>query len=142
MNRYTVIVTLQWICRILLAGVLILAGYLKLQDSSALMETVATITWLPVWLKWRIVELLPWVEILTGILLLIRLKERWVVSLVSLIFLGFLGFAIYGFATGMEGDCGCFGELADSTFGWKMIFRNGFFATMALFLFYRPVNPS
>lgn len=139
-TKRAVITYTQWASRIILAGVLILAGVMKLQDSSALVETVAYITWLPVWLKWRVVEFLPWVEIVVAVLLVIRIKEKWVLPVVALIFTGFLIFAVYGFATGMEGDCGCFGEFGDSSFGWGMIFRNAVFAGMAGFLFYHPVS--
>lgn len=139
-KKQAVISTVQWVFRVVLAGVLVFAGVLKLQDNSALLETVAYLPWLPVWLKWRVVEFLPWVEILVAVLLVIRIKEKWVLSVVGLIFTGFLLFAIYGFATGMEGDCGCFGEFGNSSFGWGMIFRNAAFVGMAGFLFYQPAE--
>lgn len=137
-NRRTAVQTLQWIARIVLGGVLLLAGILKLQDNSALFETVAYITWLPVWLKFWIIDLLPWAEIVLAALLLLRRFERLVLPLVGLVFTGFLAFAIYGTATGMEGDCGCFGELMDSTFGAKMIIRNAVFVGLAGLLFWKP----
>jgi len=138
MNRARVLTILQWISRIVLAAVLLFAGILKLQDNTALFETVAYITWLPVWLKFWIIDLLPWVEIVLALLLLLRRVEPVVLPLVALVFLGFLGFAIYGTATGMEGDCGCFGEFMDSTFGAKMIIRNAIFVAMAGILFWKP----
>lgn len=133
-----IVTTVQWISRLILAAALLLAGALKLQDSTALFETVAYITWLPVWLKVWIIDLLPWVEILLGVLLLTRSFERVVIPIVALIYLGFLGFSIYGTATGMEGDCGCFGELMDSSFGPAMIIRNAIFTGMAGLLFLKP----
>lgn len=138
MRRDTIIKILQWSSRIILAGVLILAGILKIQDNSALFESVAYITWLPVWLKLWVVDLLPWVEILLAGLLLIRWKEKYVLPVVVLIFFGFLGYAIYGTVTGLEGDCGCFGDLMDSSFGPSMILRNTVFVGMAAILLWRP----
>jgi len=138
MNKIKVITIIQWTSRLVLAAVLLLAGILKLQDNSALFETVAYITWLPVWLKVWIVDLLPYAELLLATLLLVRWKEKFVLPVIGLIFIGFLGFAIYGTATGMEGDCGCFGEFMDSTFGAGMIIRNAIFVGMAGFLFYKP----
>ncbi|MEX1063411.1 MAG: MauE/DoxX family redox-associated membrane protein [Balneolaceae bacterium] len=139
MTRLNLVYSVKWIFRIVLAGVLVLAGILKLQDNTALFETVAYITWLPVWLKFPIVDFLPYMEILLAVLLLLRWQEKVVLPLVGLIFLGFLGFSIYGTATGLEGDCGCFGELMDSTFGPAMIVRNTVLAGMAGFLFWQPV---
>lgn len=140
MNKSRAITIIQWTSRLVLAAVLLLAGILKLQDNSALFETVAYITWLPVWLKVWLVDLLPYAEILLAALLVVRWKEKFVLPVVGLIFIGFLGFAIYGTATGMEGDCGCFGELMDSSFGAGMIIRNAVFAGMAGFLFYKPAR--
>lgn len=132
----------QWVSRIVLAAVLLLAGILKLQDNTLLFESVAYITWLPVWLKLWIVDLLPWIEILLAVLLLIRWQEKIVLPVVEMVFIGFLGYAIHGTATGMEGDCGCFGELLGSTFGPDMIIRNAVFVVMAGFLFWKPTMDS
>lgn len=126
----------QLLFRVVLAGVLIFAGVLKLIDNTALFETVTYITWLPVWLKSILISTLPWAEIIVAVLLLLKWQFKYTVSFVLLIFAGFLGFAIYGFATGLEGDCGCFGDLAESSFGWGMILRNAAFTAMAGFLFY------
>lgn len=129
----------QWTARVVLAAVLLFAGVLKLIDDSALFETVGYITWLPVWIKLQVITLLPWVEIVLALLLVTWRLDRWVRPLVIVIFLGFFLFAIYGTLTGMEGDCGCFGEMMDSTFGWKMITRNGLFLLLAMLL-YLPVR--
>lgn len=140
MNTSKVITVVQWVSRLILAAVLLLAGILKLQDNTALFETVAYITWIPVWLKLWVVDLLPYAEILLAALLLIRWQEKFILPVVGLIFLGFLGFAIYGTATGMESDCGCFGEMMDSSFGAGMIIRNALFVGMAGLLFYKPAR--
>lgn len=140
MDTSKILPILQIIFRVVLAGVLVFAGVLKIIDNSALFETIAYITWIPVWMKSWIVDLLPYVEILIALLLLIKWKPVVINTLVTLIFMGFLGFAIYGFATGMEGDCGCFGEFGDSSFGWPMIIRNGIFVAMAGFLFWKPTE--
>jgi len=134
----TFVTSLQLIARIVIASVLVFAGVMKLMDNTALFETVTYITWLPVWLKSFIISYMPWAEIFLAMLLLLYRQSYLITSLVFLIFFGFLGFAAYGYATGMEGDCGCFGELADSSFGWGMILRNGFFVILAGFLFYKP----
>lgn len=128
----------QWVVRIFLGGLLIFAGVLKVIDNTALFQTIAYISWLPIWMKWQIVEFLPWLEILTGALLLIKVADKVALPLTTLFYMMFFVFAIYGFATGMEGDCGCFGDAASSTFGWGMIIRNGIFVLLTGFLLYKP----
>lgn len=144
MNSSKVLTYTQIFFRIVLAGLLIFAGYLKIQDNTALFETVAYMTWVPLWIKSIVIDLLPYVEIIVGGLLLTTKIDKVAVPATALIYLSFFIFAIYGFGSGMEGDCGCFGDLGDSSFlnailgssfGWQMIIRNGVFVAMAGVLF-------
>jgi hypothetical protein len=132
------------VSRVLLGGMLLFAGYLKVQDNTALFESIAYITWIPLFLKSIIIDSLPWIEIVVGGLLIFNLFEKVVKPAAFLIYFSFFIFAIYGLGTGMEGDCGCFGDPDDATiigallgseFGWKMVFRNGIFLLMAAILF-------
>ncbi|WP_146198610.1 MauE/DoxX family redox-associated membrane protein [Rhodohalobacter mucosus] len=137
--------------RILLGALLLVAGILKVQDNSALFESVAYITWIPLGLKSLIIDTLPWIEIVMGSLLIFNLFGSVVKPAVSAIYLAFFIFAIYGLGSGMEGDCGCFGDpengsilamLLGSEFGWKMVMRNGIFVGMAGLLFLKTGNNS
>jgi uncharacterized membrane protein YphA (DoxX/SURF4 family) len=147
MKTQKIIFILQPVFRIILGLLLLIAGYLKVQDNTALLETVAYITWVPTILQSFVIDTLPWVELLVGGLLVSGLFKKWVVPVGALIYAGFFAFAIYGLGSGMEGDCGCFGDVDDSnllsmvlgsTFGWSMIIRNGIFVTMAGVLFMKP----
>lgn len=145
MHLKKVLSYIQPIVRIILGLLLLIAGFLKIQDNSALFETVAYITWVPTIIKSFVIDTLPWIEVLTGALLIAGLFRRWTIPVGAFIYAGFFAFAIYGFGSGMEGDCGCFGEVDDSnilamvlgsTFGWPMVIRNGIFVAMAGFLFW------
>jgi len=147
MKAQKIILYLQPVFRVILGLLLLIAGYMKIQDNTALLETVAYITWVPTLLKSFVIDALPWIEVLVGGLLISGLFKRWVVPAGALIYAGFFGFAIYGLGFGMEGDCGCFGDVNDSnllsmilgsTFGWSMIVRNGIFVSMAGLLFWNP----
>jgi len=141
----------NWSFRIILGAALIVAGYFKIQDNSALFETVAYITWLPNFFKSLVIDILPWAEILLGSLLISKLWDTVAIPFTTLIYMVFLIFAIYGFSTGIEGDCGCFGDaggdgfigqLLGSSFTWTMIIRNSVFVAMAGFLFWKPNSAS
>ena len=147
MNRLTIIHLTQNIFRFILGGMLIFAGILKIQDNTTLFESVAYITWLPIFFKSLIIDFLPWAEILVGGLLLFFLFDKWMIPATLLIYLSFFIFAVWGQSSGLEIDCGCFGELDDNSFvgallgselGWKMTIRNFIFTCMTLFLFYKP----
>jgi uncharacterized membrane protein YphA (DoxX/SURF4 family) len=138
---------IQITARVILGALLLIAGIFKLQDNSALFETIAYITWLPIGIKSFIIDVLPWIEVIVGALLITGLFKNIVIPAGALIYAGFFAFAIYGLGSGMEGDCGCFGEADDSnilamllgsTFGWSMVIRNGIFVAMAGILLWRP----
>lgn len=151
MDKQKLVSYIQVLFRVILGILLLIAGVFKLQDNSALFETVAYITWLPTFLKSLLVDILPYVEIIVGGLLALNMLNKIIIPAATIIYLGFFLFAIYGLGTGMEGDCGCFGDpgeaglltsILGSTFGWSMIIRNGIFVAMAGFLFWRPVSHS
>lgn len=144
MDKKQIITYSQKFFRVILGLLLVIAGVLKVQDNSALFESVAYITWIPLALKSVIIDVLPWIEIAVGSLLMINIMGSVVKPAASVIYLAFFLFAIYGLGSGMEGDCGCFGDpesgsvlamLLGSEFGWKMVLRNGVFLTMAGMLF-------
>jgi uncharacterized membrane protein YphA (DoxX/SURF4 family) len=147
MNKEKVITVTQFLFRIILGGMLVFAGILKVQDGTTLFESVAYITWLPITFKSLIIDFLPWIEIIAGSLLILPFFDNISIPVTGLIYLSFFIFAIWGLSTGIEIDCGCFGDLDSSSFigallgsemGWRMVIRNGIFVTMCLFLFWKP----
>jgi len=135
---------LKIVFRVLLGGMLLFAGYLKLQDNTALFESVAYISWIPLILKSVIIDTLPWIEMIVGGLLILNVLGKIIKPAAFVIYLSFFIFAIYGLGAGIEGDCGCFGDsengsiiasLLGSEFGWRMVIRNGIFLMMASALF-------
>lgn len=142
---------LQPLFRIILGLLLVIAGFLKVQDNTALLETIAYIAWIPTIIQSFIIDTLPWVELFVGGFLVAGIFKKWVIPAGAMIYAGFFIFAIYGLGAGMEGDCGCFGDVDDSnilsmvlgsTFGWSMIIRNGIFVSMAGLLFLNPEPPA
>lgn len=151
MEKSKLVTYTQYLFRFILGALLIFAGILKMQDNSALFESVAYITWLPLGFKSLVIDILPYVEVIIGGLLAFSLFSKVVDPIATVIYLVFFIFAIYGLSQGIEGDCGCFGELDESSligtllgsqFGWKMVIRNGIFLLMTAFLFWKPSKSS
>lgn len=147
MKKEHFILVIQYLFRFILGGLLIFAGVLKIQDNTTLFESVAYIPWLPIGLKSLIIDYLPYVEIVAGALLIFKIFDKIILPLNGLIYLSFLIFAIWGLSTGIEMDCGCFGNLDNSSFigsllggemGWRMVIRNSIFMLMIGFLFLNP----
>lgn len=147
MEKEKAILLFQIFIKVILGVLLVFAGYLKVQDNTALFESVAYITWVPIGLKSLVIDLLPWTEIIVGSLLILNIFNRYVTPVAFSIYLIFFLYAIYGLGSGIEGDCGCFGDLDESSiigallgseFGWKMVIRNGVFLSMMGFLLWKP----
>lgn len=126
--------------RVILGGVFILAGTLKIMDDSLLRDSVGIIVWIPLQLKILIIDLLPWAEVVMGSLVILASVPKWHSLLrfadipTAVLYLVFLIYAIVGWATGQEGDCGCFGSGIGSSFGWVMTLRNTLFVLGASIL--------
>jgi hypothetical protein len=150
MSKPKMLLSVQFLFRVILGGMLIFAGILKLIDNTTLFESVAYITWLPIWAKSLIINWLPYIEIAIGALLISHLMDFISIPVSALIYLSFFIFAVWGMSSGLEIDCGCFGDLDNSSIigqllgselGWKMTIRNGIFTLMSFFLFWKPVKP-
>jgi hypothetical protein len=60
-------------------------------------------------------------------------KTKETLSATVILFAAFLIFAIYGFISGFDVDCGCFGSNISSEFGIWMIGRNLLLVVIAFF---------
>lgn len=145
MKSNLIIKSVSLLFRFLLGGLLIFAGVLKVVDNSTLFETVAYITWIPVGMKSLVIDFLPWIEIVAGSLLLLHIFDKVVIPINAVIYLSFLIFAIWGLSSGIEVDCGCFGDLDKGSFlatllgseiSIQMVIRNGVFVLMVAFVFW------
>lgn len=128
--------------RLAVGGLLLLAGALKLLDDSTLRDGVGLIPWLPVWAKLLVIRLLPITEVVLGAAFAAGVWLRWSGGAVTLLYLVFFGYAIYGWATGMEGECGCFGGVGGASFGWQMTLRNALLLAGAALVTVRAMRPA
>jgi putative oxidoreductase len=103
------------LARLLIAGLFLYAGVIKLGTSERFAITVAQFTLLPYeWIN-LFARTLPWVELATGILLLIPRTARLGAIAASALLLLFIGALAWAHSQGLVTDCGCFGEDAPAT---------------------------
>jgi len=114
--------------------VLLFSGIAKIFDPLPLINTLKLITILPESLHIIIATLLPVVEIGVAVLMLMKIKPKYALVLVTMLFMLFLGISIYGTIAGIGTDCGCFGSAVKSSFGWGMVGRNTIFLILSLFI--------
>jgi len=117
-----------------IAIVLLAAGIFKIYDPAPMLGTLELIRFLNNPLSVFIATILPVIEIALGILLLTGKKIRISLIAATGLFWFFFGFSVYGYAVGLDADCGCFGNVISSDFGVGMILRNTLFAVVASML--------
>ena len=101
---------LTLLARLILGGVLIVAGALKIGNLQKSAMSVRAYEMLPIWLANFFGYALPWVEIGIGALLILGVAVRIMGALGALIMLGFIIAIAQAWARGLSIDCGCFGD--------------------------------
>jgi uncharacterized membrane protein YphA (DoxX/SURF4 family) len=101
---------LVWLGRLLIAGVFIYAGVVKLGTSEQFAITIAQIYILPENLIKAVVKGLPWTELLVGVLILIPRTARVGAVAASVLMVVFIGALAWAWSQGFTMGCGCFGE--------------------------------
>ena len=97
------------IARLVLGGVLLVAGGLKVINPTESANATAAYKILPTSLAHLVGYALPWVEVIIAIFLILGYMVRPAAVLGGLIMLVFIAAIISVWARGMLIDCGCFG---------------------------------
>jgi hypothetical protein len=105
--RFQPVITL--LARLVLGGVLLAAGGIKVFKPTESANAVAAYKLMPTELAHLIGYALPWLEVAIGLLLILGIMVRPAVILSGLIMVVFIGAIASVWARGMLIDCGCFG---------------------------------
>jgi uncharacterized membrane protein YphA (DoxX/SURF4 family) len=98
------------LARLILGGVLIAAGALKVGNLQQSAMAVRAYELLPIWIANLFGYALPWIEIGIGLLLVLGALVRINGLLGALIMLAFIIAIAQAWARGLSIDCGCFGD--------------------------------
>jgi uncharacterized membrane protein YphA (DoxX/SURF4 family) len=98
--------------RVIVGGVFIWAGALKIADPLGFAQSIKNYQVVSPTLALLIAIVLPWVEVLSGALLIIGVLKRSSALLISLLLIGFIGLVALALARGIDTSCGCFGSLS------------------------------
>ena len=98
------------ILRIILGVVFLYAAYTKLSQPLSLFAlSIDSYQLLPDYAVFAIAYVLPFLELLIGVLLLIGWGLRWVATATAVILGGFFILMLRSYGMGLAIDCGCFG---------------------------------
>lgn len=100
---------LRLIARLVLAGVWIIAAWLKLPDPAASVRAVRAYQLLPEGVVPAVGYGLPFLEMVVGVLLLLGLGVRLNAVLSALMLVAFIAGIASAWGRGLQIECGCFG---------------------------------
>ena len=113
------------ILRLVVGGVFVAAGALKLWDPGAFVKDIANYRVLPDACLNLVAITLPWMEVLAGGLLMAGFWKKpsaLFIAVMTAVFLGGVGQAVYRH---LDIHCGCFGTLEARKVGWTLLAEDG-----------------
>ena len=120
-------------------GCVFLAAALgKIGDLTAFALQVHNYRLAPVWSEHLIAMTLPWVELLTGLALLLGLQARSGAVIALGLMLVFTAAVASAWARGLDFECGCFGKAVAGKIGAKKFAENAGLTLLAGLALIRP----
>jgi cobalt-zinc-cadmium efflux system protein len=121
--------------RLILGGVFIYASLDKILHPAAFAQAVFNYQLLPAQLVNLMALILPWLELILGMLLLSGIWLPGVVLGVNLLMITFLSALVFNTARGLNISCGCFStETTASALSWWDVLRDVFFFGLSAYL--------
>lgn len=127
---------LHWACRLFLGTIFIYAGYTKVENPLQFAAAIEAYKLLPPDIVLRVVRVLPWFEIVLGILLITGPKIRYAAASAGALLAFFIAIMLLTYLRGIEADCGCFG-IGEKISPFTLV-RDTLFLLPAAFLVLRP----
>jgi len=124
--------SLHWLCRLVVAGIFIYSGYVKVQAPLQFAVAISGYKMVPENLVYPMAQYLPWIEIALGLAVLIGWKIRYFSSAVAALLLFFMAVLTITYLRGIEASCGCFSM--DDPISPFTILRDSIFLIPALYL--------
>jgi putative oxidoreductase len=98
--------------RLIVGGVFIWAGLLKIFDPLGFAQSIANYRAFPGAMSFFLGLVLPWLELLCGVLLIFGFMRRASALILSGLLSAFLILIVVTILRGIDIDCGCFGNLS------------------------------
>ncbi|AFH49481.1 DoxX family protein [Ignavibacterium album JCM 16511] len=118
--------------RIVIAIVFIYAGAEKISDPKSFSQAIYNYRLLPIESINFFAIILPWIELLSGILLLFGISVRENASVIGLLLFVFIIAVAISMIRGLDIECGCFGR--GNPVGWRKIGENTLMLIVSLAL--------
>ena len=118
-NKY-----LLFFVRIILSVVFIYAGMEKISDPAGFSDSINNYKILPLFTVNFLAIILPWIELIAGVLLLFGIKVKENSFIISVLLSIFIIAIVISLIRGLNIDCGCFGTFSGSKVGIYKLIEN------------------
>ncbi len=123
------------VLRVAIGIVFVVAAYGKLLHPDVLISTVINFNILPIGLAKVFAEVLPWAEMISGVMLITGFGTRGASLSISLMLVSFIIAIAINIHRGVSMECGCFDIFGmNEKVGTEILFRDSFFLIAAIFL--------
>ena len=135
-NKY-----LQQTLKFVLGLVFIIAGIQKIIDPNAFADSIANYRVFPIFTINFFAITVPWIELVSGILLIFNKHVKENSLLLGSLLLIFIVQVFSALIRGLDFECGCFGTNDATRVGWMKIFENiGLLFIAVIIFFYGKLN--
>ncbi len=133
-NRY-----LHYLFRLILGGVFIWAGMIKITNPMGFAQDIANYQILPQSISFFLALFLPWIEVICGVFVFTGLFLRSSSFFLSCILTGFLILILVTMIRGIDVECGCFGSLSRQV-DYKLFLTDCalLFFSLNIFFYHKP----
>ncbi|MCP4689189.1 MAG: DoxX family membrane protein [Desulfobacterales bacterium] len=126
---------LALILRLYIAGLFIYAGMYKINYTAEFAETIATYRMAPYWSVNFIAVVMPWTELICGILLACGVRVRSAIVVAGALLVMFTIGIVVNLIRDSPISCGCFQTLGDAI-SWRTLIRDLIWVAMAAHIYF------
>ena len=120
--------------RVILGLIFIYSGIIKIIDTSGFSNSIYNYKLLPDFLINLLAIILPWIELITGLLLLLGITIKENALIINTLLIIFILAIIINLFRGLDINCGCFGTGNGTKIGITKIIENSILLCMGILL--------
>lgn len=128
------------IVRIIVGAMFVVVGLAKVADPVLFAKEITNYNLMPDFSINIFAIVLPWVELISGLLLIAGVRIRANAVIIGAMLIMFIIAVASAWARGLNINCGCFSHIAQETVGLKKILENTGLLILCIYLYFFPGN--